>query len=84
MTKRGRRSEKAKQQRASGKPGFDSGFVDDPFASLLDADFELDSQIDEEEDSELDIPANGFTLSQNMVLHGCLLVWPLLHYSNFE
>ena len=35
MTKRGSHSEQAKQQRASGKPGFDSSFVDDPFASLF-------------------------------------------------
>ena len=37
--------------------------------AFLDADFELDSQIDEEEDSELDIPANGFTFEPFMAKH---------------
>jgi hypothetical protein len=63
MPKRSRRSERAKLQRASGKLGFDSGFVEDAFDKLQDPDFELDLHINDEEDSDEEIPVGGFNFS---------------------
>lgn len=41
MPKRSRRSQQAKAQRVSGRPGFDSGLLDeDPFDLLRDPDFD--------------------------------------------
>ena len=63
MPKRSRRSERAKLQRASGKPGFDSGFVEDAFDKLQNPDFELDLDINDQEDSDEEILVGGFNFS---------------------
>jgi hypothetical protein len=63
MPKRSRRSERAKLQRASGKPGFDSGFVEDAFDKLQDPDFELDLDINDQEDSDEEILVFNFSVA---------------------
>ena len=63
MPKRSRRSKHAKLQRASGKPGFDLGFVEDAFDKLQDPDFKLDLDIDDKEDSNEEIPMGRFSFS---------------------
>ena len=63
MPKRSRRSERAKLQHASGKPGFDSGFVEDAFDKLQDPDFELDLDINDQEDSDEEILVGRFNFS---------------------
>lgn len=58
MPKRSRRSQQAKAQRVSGRPGFDSGLLDeDPFDLLRDPDFDpnniddVDDRIDSDAES---------------------------------
>ena len=59
MPKRSQQSEHAKLQCASRKPGFDSGFVEDAFDKLQDPDFKLDLNINDQEDSDKEIPVAG-------------------------
>ncbi|KAF4621818.1 hypothetical protein D9613_012166 [Agrocybe pediades] len=61
MGRKGRRSEQAKAQRKSGKRGFDSGILENPFEKLLDPDFEPDPLEDDLEDD----PVTGDEMDTN-------------------